>query len=229
MDRGWTVRERSATRVLPDGSTERIDELDPSPVSVTPVGGLEKLRRGILVLTGLGVVGAGVALAPYVSIVALTLLIWVLRSGSMAASSAGARRQLRGARWYDGVQVLLAAPWHVVKAIPGTLLLVLWSLGLGVAAALLCFAGGAAMVPSLAVIGIVLGASMWWGPGSRRLRGPVHRLAHPVSARPLVWFFAAIATAAVAAGLGAAASAQGTSWAPDNDRPFADVRPSRWF
>lgn len=226
----WTVRERTATRVLPDGSTERIDELDGAPTPlVAPVSGIEKLRRGILVLAGIAVVGAGVALAPYLAIVALSLLIWILRSGSMAASSAGARRQVRGAKWYDGVQVLLAAPWHAVKSIPGALLLVLWSLGLGLAAALLCFAAGAAIPTSLAVIGAVLGASMWWGPGSRRLRGPVHRLAHPISARPLVWFFAVIATAAVAAGLGAAASAQGPNWAPASDRPFADVSLPAWL
>lgn len=225
-----TSPQRSATRILPDGSTERIDELDGAPTPlVTPVSGVEKLRRGTLVLAGLGVVGAGVALAPYIAIVTLSLLIWILRSGSMAASSAGARRQVRGAKWYDGVQVLLAAPWHAVKSIPGALLLVLWSLGLGVAAALLCFAGGAAMQLSLGIIGVVLGGAMWWGPGSRRLRGPVQRLSHPISARPLAWFFAVIATAAVASGLGAAASAQGPNWSPASDRPFADVSLPSWL
>lgn len=224
-----TSPQQRQTRGLPDGSTERIDEVDAVPVLVAPLTGLEKLRRGILVLAGLGVVGAGVALAPYIAIVTLSLLIWLLRSGSMAASSAGARRQVRGAKWYDGMQVLLGAPWHVVKAIPGALLLVLWSLGLGLAAVLLCFAAGATIPTSLAVIGVVLGGSMWWGPGSRRLRGPVNRLSHPISARPLAWFFAAIATAAVASGLGAAAAAQGPNWAPATDRPFADVSLPTWL
>jgi serine/threonine protein kinase len=217
-----TSPQRSSTQVLPDGTTDRIDELEPASV-VTPVGGFEKLRRGVLVLAGIAVVGAGVALAPYVAIASLTLVIWILRSGSLAASSAGARRQVRGAKWYDGVQVLLGAPWHAVRSIPGALLLVMWSMGLGLAAALLCFAVHATMLTSLGIIGGVLGAAMWWGPGSRRLRGPVQRLSHPVSARPLVWFFAALATMAVAAGLAAAASAQGPDWTPATDRPFADV------
>ncbi len=147
----------------------------------------------------------------------------------MAASSAGHRRQARGAKWYDGVQVLLAAPWHVVAAIPGAVLLVTWSLGLGLAAALLCFAVGASMPASLGIIGVVLGGAMWWGPGSRRLRGPVHRLSHPISARPLVWFFATVATLAVATGLASAASAQGPDWSPADDRPFADVRLPAWL
>jgi predicted Ser/Thr protein kinase len=218
---------RQATRVLPDGTTERIDAdgtdtAAPSPL-ITPVGGFEKLRRGVLVLAGIGVVGGGVALAPYLALATLSLLVWILRSGSMAASSVGQRRQVRGAKWYDGVQVLLAAPWHAVASIPGALLLVTWSVGLALAAALLCFAVGASMLTSLGIIGVVLGGAMWWGPGSGRLRGPVHRLSHPISARPLVWFFAAVATLAVATGLAATASAQGPDWAPASDRPFADL------
>ena len=215
---------RQATRVRPDGTTERMDaDVAAQSPLVTPVGGFEKLRRGVLVLAGIGLVGAGVALAPYLTLAALTLLIWILRSGSMAASSAGQRRQARGVKWYDGMQVLLAAPWHAVASIPGALLLVTWSAGLGLAAALLCFAVGAAMPTSLGIIGVVLGGAMWWGPGSRRLRGPVHRVSHPICARPLVWFFATVATLAVATGLAAAASAQGPDWSPATDRPFADL------
>ena len=119
--------------------------------------------------------------------------------------------------------MLLAAPWHAVASIPGAMLLVTWSAGLGLAAALLCFAVGAPMLTSLGIIGVVLGGAMWWGPGSRRVRGPVHRLSHPICARPLVWFFAAVATLAVATGLAAAASAQGPNWSPATDRPFADL------
>ena len=215
--------------MLPDGTTERLDVDEPPGPLVTPVGGFEKLRRGVLVLAGIAVVGAGVALAPYIAIAVFGLIVWILRSGSLAASSAGARRQVRGTKWYDGVQVLLAAPWHAVRSIPGALLLVSWSIGLGLAAALLCFAVGAAMLTSLGVIGVVLGAAMWWGPGSRRLRGPVHRLSHPISARPAVWLLAVVATLAVATGLAAAATAQGPDWSPANDRPFAGVSLPAWL
>ena len=70
--------------------------------------------------------GAGVALAPYLALAALSLLVWILRSGSMAASSAGHRRRARGARWYDGVQVLFGVDFDVeegeIIALPITLL-----------------------------------------------------------------------------------------------------------
>ena len=47
----------------------------------------------------------------------------------------------RGRKWYDGVAVPRSPPpWHLVRSIPGTLLLALWSAGLAVAAALVCYA-----------------------------------------------------------------------------------------
>ena len=104
-------------------------------------------------------------------------LVWLLRGGSLAASAAGARRTVRGAKWYDGPQLLLASPWHVVQAIPGALLLLLWSLGL----ALACGAGllrrsRPAMQVTLFACGVVLGRRRCgWGPGGSRLRGPVNR------------------------------------------------------
>ena len=230
-----TATPRQATRVLPEGSThrfdpdrfdpDRFDTEQPAPMAASSVvGRLEKARRGALVLAGLSVVAGAVALAPYLALVVLSIGVWLLRSGSKAASSAGLRRATRGIRWYDGVQVLLAAPWHAVAAIPGALLLVLWSTGLGLAAALLCFAAGTTMLTGLGIIGAVLGAGLWWGPGSRRVRSPVQRLSHPLSARPVAWFFALLLTVAAASALGAAASSQGPYWTPADNRPFADYR-----
>jgi hypothetical protein len=61
------------------------------------------------------------------------------------------------------------------------------------------------------------------------LRSPAQRLSHPVSARPVVWFFAVVVTLAVATGLAAAASAQGTNWSPADDRPFAGYSLPSWL
>ena len=81
------------------------------------------------------------------------LLAWVLRSGSLAASAAGDRRRVRGRKWYDGAQFLFRTPWDLVRSIPGTVMLVLWSAGLAVAAALLCYAFVAGERLTLAVCG----------------------------------------------------------------------------
>ncbi|QIK77033.1 serine/threonine protein kinase [Nocardioides piscis] len=208
---------RPRTRVLPPESA------GPFPGPEPRVAAGERLRRAVLVAAGIGVLGAGVALAPYVAVLVTALTVWVLRSGSLAASSAGLRRTRRGARWYDGVQVLLGAPWHAVASIPGALLLVGWSLGLGLAAALICFAVGTPVTTGLGVIGVTFATALWWGPGSQRLRGPVQRLSDPVSANPVVWFFVVLLTLAAATGLAAAATSTGPDWSPASDRPFASM------
>jgi predicted Ser/Thr protein kinase len=230
----WSDPRPRRTRVLADdGTTEAIREVGADeglPWTPPPtVRGLERFRRGVLVLAGAGVVGAGVAVAPYVTALLAVVVTWLLRSGSLAASAAGARRQVRGVKWYDAPQLLLATPWHALAAVPGVLLLVTWSLGIALAGALLCFAAGLSLTTSLGVVGVVLALAMWWGPGSTRLRGPVQRLSHPLAARGVPWFLATLVLLAGAAGLAAAATSNGTSWAPAADRPFADVSLPRWL
>ena len=230
----WSEPHPRSTRVLADdGVTETIREPghdEAFPWAPPPrVGGLERFRRGVLVVAGAAVVGAGVAAAPYVTALLAVVVTWLLRSGSLAGSAAGARRQVRGARWYDAPQLLLATPWHALAAVPGALVLVLWSLGLAMAAALLCFAASLSLTTSLGVIGVVLALALWWGPGSSRLRRPIQRIGHPVAARGVPWFLATLVLLAGAAGLAAAATGNGTQWAPAADRPFADVRLPGWL
>jgi hypothetical protein len=234
----WTEPSPRSTRVLHDagatGPTETIRDAghgeatpwDPPPPRI---GGLERFRRGVLVVAGAAVAGAGVAVAPYVTIALLVVVTWLLRSGSLAGSAAGARRQLRGTRWYDAPQLLLATPWHAVAAVPGVLLLVTWSLGLAAAGALLCFAAGLSLTTSLGVVGLVLALAMWWGPGSSRLRGPVQRVSHPLAARGVPWFLATLVLLAAATGLAATATSDGTIWTPARDRPLADVSLPSWL
>ncbi|WP_457207332.1 serine/threonine-protein kinase [Nocardioides sp. P5_C9_2] len=231
--RGFDPYARS-TRVLPeDGDTETVREPGAGTAYPWPqpqrVGGLERLRRSVLVLAGAAVVGAGVAVAPYVTTLLLAVVVWLLRSGSLAGSAAGARRQVRGAKWYDAPQLLVATPWHALAAVPGVLLLVTWSLGLALAAALLCFAAGLSLTPSLGGIGVVLALALWWGPGSSRLRGPVQRISHPVAARGVAWFLATVVLVAAATGLAATVTTSGTEWAPATDRPFAGVSLPSWL
>ena len=145
---------------------------------------------------------AAVAYAPYITLLVCTIAAWLLRSGSMAASSAGRRRQLRGVKWYDAPQLLLAAPWHLVKSIPGTLLLLVWSLGIATAFALICFAAALSGTTSLAVIGVGFALAMWWGPGGERVRSSLHRVVDPAGSARGPWLLVTLLVCAGAAGLG---------------------------
>ncbi|RYB96185.1 serine/threonine protein kinase [Nocardioides glacieisoli] len=227
---GWgeagTVPHRQ-TRVLPDGSVEYVGAYGPPAREVVPAG--ERLRRGLSLLALGGVVTGGIAYAPYLALAVLFLAVWLLRSGSLAASSAGGRRDRRGAKWYDGIQLLLAAPWHVVAGLGGTLLLILWSVGIASAVALLCFAASLSVLTSLGVIGASFAIGTWWGPGSERVRSPIHRAVDPLARRGVPWLLVTLLVAALGTGLGAAASSSGTNWAPYDDAPFADVRLPAWL
>jgi predicted Ser/Thr protein kinase len=227
---GWgeagTVPHRQ-TRVLPDGTVEYVSTDYGSVRERVPAG--ERLRRSLSLLAAGGVVTAAVAVAPYVTLAVALVAVWLLRSGSLAASSAGNRRNRRGVKWYDGIQLLLAAPWHAVAGLGGTLLLLLWSLGIGAAVALLCFAASVSMTTSLAVIGAAFSIGLWWGPGSERLRSPVHRVVDPLARRGVPWLLVTLLVAAGASGLGAAVVAQGTVWTPYDSAPFSGVRLPGWL
>ena len=187
-----------------------------------PLG--ERLRRFGTLLSLAAVAGGAVALAPYLAVAGIFLLTWLLRSGSLAASAAGDRRRLRGARWYDGPQTMLATPWHVAAGLPGTVLLTLWAGGVAAAVALLCFAAATGAVPTLGLCGGALAGGLWFGPGGSRVRRPLQRVVHPLAARPVPWLVAVALVLALAAALGSLATSRGISWAPAQDDPFSLLR-----
>ena len=215
------------TRVLPDGTTEYVSS-EYGPVRER-VPAAERLRRAVSLVAAGSVVTAGITFAPYLALAVVFFAVWLLRSGSLAAASAGNRRNRRGVKWYDGIQLLLAAPWHVVAGLGGTLLLLLWSLGVGAAFALLCFAASVSMTTSLAVIGAAFTVGLWWGPGSERLRSPIHRVVDPLARRGVPWLLVTLLVAAGASGLGAAVAAQATTWTPYDSAPLSGVRLPGWL
>ena len=211
----------------PDGSTEYVTDYGPPARERVPAG--ERLRRALSLVALGGFVAGGITFAPYVALATLFVAVWLLRSGSLAASSAGNRRSRRGVKWYDGIQLLLAAPWHVVAGFGGSLLLFLWSTGIAAAAALLCFAGSLSLTTSLALVGAAFALSTWWGPGSERVRSPVHRVVDPLARRGVPWLLVTLLVAAGGSALGAAVVAQGTSWTPADSAPLSDVRLPGWL
>ncbi len=190
-----------------------------APAPPPPVPLPERLRRGSLVLALAAVATAAVAAYPSLAIGGLVLLVWVLRSGSLAATAAGARRQARGTRWYDGPQVLAAAPWHLVQSIPGTAMLVAWAGGLSLAGGLLGYAAWgtgqrSSVMGILGSAGVLLAFALWFGPGGSRVRGPVGRVVNPLGARPVAWLVAVLIVLATASGTAALAVQRGPDWAP---------------
>jgi len=204
----------------PDPGPTRIFEDDlwepPERVSF-----LERVRRGVLLAGAAVAVAAGITAFPWLATAMLLLLTWLLRSASLAASATGDRRRIRGAKWYDPVIYLLAAPWHVGRSIPGTALLALWSLGLAVAVALICYAVAAGVEATLFASGLVFAVSLWWGPGGSRVRSPLARVVRPLSASPATWLVALATVLAAAAVLGFLVLDGGVDWTPDDSAPFS--------
>ncbi len=209
----------------------------PAPASVPPAGGwavpaLEtpardawptRARRGVLMTLLVLAGAAAVAAYPYLATLSLVTGGWLLRSGSLAGSAAGTRRRFRGSRWYDGPQLLLSTPWHLLRSIPGTAMLVLWAGGLATAGALIGYAAVAPLEVTLAVAGAALTGALLLGPGGSRVRGPVDRVLRPVAARPVAWFVATLLMGALAAGLGALATDRGVDWSPAEKGPLASL------
>ena len=158
--------------------------LPPPPPSARPGRPpfAERARRASLLVVGALLCGGIVAAYPWYGSVTLLLLVWLLRSGSLAASAAGARRRQRGPKWYDGAQLLVRAPWELLRTLAGTVMLQLWSAGLAVAAALLCYAFVAGETVTLFVCGTVFAAAVWTGPGGSRVRSPLSRVVNPALA-----------------------------------------------
>ncbi|WP_340539488.1 serine/threonine-protein kinase [Nocardioides sp. GXZ039] len=191
-----------------------------APTPPQPASLAERTRRIGLVGAGSLLVGGLMAVAPWMTLAVVVILVWLLRSGSLAASAVDLRRGARGRKWYDGPQLVLSTPWHLIQSIPGAAMLVMWAGGLAVAAALICYAVGATVPTTLFVCGLVLAPSLWWGPGGSRLQGPLGRVIDPVSKGIGTWA-AAIAIVLSLAGVAVLyADAKGPSWAPASGQPF---------
>jgi hypothetical protein len=194
-------------------------ELAPLPVATRVPFGV-RLRRGAAVTCGAAVVGAASALAPYVTAVAVVVGVWVLRTGSLAASAGAGRRTTRGPKWYDAPQVALSTPWHSLRATTGTVVLVLWSAGLAAAAALICYAAAAGAAQTLFVGGTTFGVALWSGPGASRLRSPLSRVVYPLTTRWGTTLALCGVLLAVAAVLAVVVANRGVGWAPASGPPF---------
>ncbi|WP_240195461.1 serine/threonine-protein kinase [Nocardioides faecalis] len=180
----------------------------------------ERLRRWTLVGLGAVVLGTGFAVAPWVATAVVVLAVWLLRTGSLTGSALAGRRATRGPKWYDVPGLVVSSPWHLVRALTGTVVLVTWSAGLGLAAGLICYALALDLPSTLLACGATLGLALWTGPGASRFRSPLSRVLVPVCRRPLPWLVGCASLLGVAVLLGLVVAGQGVSWTPWPQGPF---------
>ena len=99
----------------------------------------------------------------------------------------------------------------------------LWSVGLAVAAGLICYAVAAGVSVSVFACGLVFAASLWMGPGGSRVRSPLARVVNPASATGRGWVLALLPVLVVAAVVGYRVDVGGVSWTPADRAPWQDV------
>jgi Protein kinase domain len=191
-------------------------DLAPAPERASPAA---VLRRGLTVVALALVGGAVTAAWPYWGLALVLGVSWTLRTCTMTVTAHGDRRRLRGARWYDVLVAPLSAPWYLVAALPGTLLLAIWSLGIGIAGALLCYAAGASTAATLFVTGLAVVLGLWIGPGGSFVRWPVRMVAHAVARRTGRWAIVTVVLVALAGFVGHQASLD-IGWAPFGRPPL---------
>lgn len=180
----------------------------------------ERLRRGSAVVCGAVLLGAGTALAPYLAGLAVLVGVWLLRTGSLAASASENRRMTRGARWYDAAQVAFTTPWHSLRALTGTVVLLLWSLGLALATALLCYAAAMSGATTLFAGGATLGIALWSGPSASRFRSPLSRIVYPLTSTWRRALPLCVVLLLLAGLVGFIVAAEGVHWFPASGPPF---------
>lgn len=201
-----------------DDPWEVPDELVPARAGLAV-----RCRRAVLLaLLGAGVT-AGVVAAPYVTVSLLVAAVWLVRTLSRNASAAAQRRELRGSRWYDGVQTMVATPVHVFSSLPGTLALLVWAGGLAGVGALLCYSARASTTASLAVVGAAFCLGLWIGPGATRVRGTVALVIRPFAINSIVWLVTVVAAVALLGAFASGVDADTVNWSPATEPPWSSV------
>jgi hypothetical protein len=177
-----------------------------------------------LLLGGLFLVAAvGVGVAPYLTFWTLAALALAVRALSWTTESARERQYLRGRRrWYDAPLTALSTPWYLVVAAGGTVMLLFWAMLLAGLAGLSWVLFGLPLQTGLVVLGAVLAAGLWTGPGSKRLRLPTRRLVTSLTRDVWIGWTVVSALAIVLGALLWTLAGGEPSWRPQPGPPWRD-------
>ena len=186
----------------------------------------ERFRRVLLGLTATAGVGVLAVVAPYLTAIALAVLVVLLRGMSLTGARASDRRGLRGTKWYDVVLTPLTAPWFLLASLPGTFLLLAWAAALAGSGVLVLVAFGVGLGWGLFSLGVLTALVLWTGPGAARLRSPVRRLAYPLARSERSWAVSTACLLALLVGGAFLLDARGIDWSPYQSAP--DVVGSRF-
>jgi serine/threonine protein kinase len=198
------------TRVLPT-------EQPPGP-SVRDASRPQRMMQ----LLGLGLLaGATAAYAPFLGTALVGVLVLLLRTASVARQRHGRRRMIRGrSAWYDVPTTTVATPGYVVLALFGSVALVTVAALVGLAVFSIGYVFDQPVAPSLAVAGLGFAATLWWGPGSGRLRETSRALVTRTARTELGgWFVVGMSVLGAAVLLGLLLSG-GPNWAPGVGAPW---------
>ncbi|WP_156384315.1 serine/threonine-protein kinase [Marmoricola sp. Leaf446] len=176
----------------------------------------------LLQLVGLGALaGSVVAYAPYLGTALVGLVVLVLRTASVTRQRHERRRRLRGReRWWDVPASVVASPGYAAVALVGALSGVVVAAVVALAAFSVGYLLQQPLSTCLVLAGVGFVPTLWWGPGSQRLRETTRALVTRTARTEFVgWFVAAMTLLGAAVVLGLLFSA-GPNWAPGVGAPW---------
>ena len=211
------------TRILPDRQQQARHEPSVHAVPAVDPNRSEPSRsQRRLQVAGLGLLaGSTVAYAPYLGAALVAFLVLLLRTASVTRQRHGRRRMVRGrAKWYDVPTTTISTPGYLVLALFGSLALVSVASLVALAVFSLGYLFSQPLAPTMTMAGLGFAASLWWGPGSGRVREMVRSLTARTAATEFGgWFVVVMSLLGSAVLLGLLVSS-GPNWSPGVDAPW---------
>lgn len=199
-----------------DGDLTAVEQSEPGRLTWA-----HRIRLGSLLVAAAAAVGVWMAAYPYLTLAVGCLGVWLLRGLWHTGDAHRGRLERRGAKWYDVPHTVVSTPVHLFTTIPGSLMLIAWAGGIGLAAGLLAYALARGPAETLMIMGAATAVSAWWGPGGAEIRSMLQPVAIRLSQRVIAWIVTGALIAAIAVFGLVRLDAGGTNWAPTTNGPLS--------